>query len=361
MGRLFGVLAMVVFLVGATREAGPPTTPSTASNGGLAGAQPSEEVLLLRARSAEVELEESLSARGRVPSRVPNYPGRMADPAILVEGTTYYAYGTRAAQLDIPALASVDLVHWSQPVNALPTPPAWAERGRTWAPSVVRRGESYVMWYTTRDRAAARQCISFATASQPLGPFVDTTTGPTICQLDRGGSIDPDVFIDGGGAAYLVWKSEDNTAGQYTSLWGATLDESGTRLGPYTLLLSRSAEWQGLIIEGPALTRGPDGYLLFYGANNWASTAASIGYARCAMPLGPCAEASPHEPWLAGDATVLGPAGPQFFRDASGVTRMAYHAFDQCIGGPRCPRSLFIDRLAFIEGRPLLGAHRPAR
>lgn len=306
-------------------------------------------------RYAVAEADTSGSPRGAEQRKLPANAGRFADPAVLVVGNTYYVYATRSGQLDIPAAASADLAHWSAPVNALPSLPAWAERGRTWAPSVVYRGDRYVMWYTVRHRESGAMCISVATATQPLGPFEDRSERPAVCQLERGGSIDPDVFINDDGSAYLVWKSEDNALGQPTSLWSAPLDETATRVGHTAHLMSRDAEWQGLIIEGPAMVRVGASYYLFYGANAWATAAAAIGYARCDTPLGPCAEASTAGPWLAGTATVLGPSGPQFFRTSTGTLMMAYHAWDLCLArGPTCRRALYIDEIAVRDGVPVL-------
>ncbi len=304
------------------------------------------------------ESETSGTPRGAEQRKLPANAGRFADPAILVVGNTYYVYATRSGQLDIPAAASADLVHWSAPVNALPSLPAWAERGRTWAPSVVHRGDRYVMWYSVRHRESGAMCISVAVGTQPLGPFEDHSERPAICQLERGGSIDPDVFVNDDGAAYLVWKSEDNALGHATSLWSAPLDETATRIGHTTHLLSRGAEWQGLIIEGPALFRVGTSYYLFYGANAWATPSAAIGYARCDTPLGPCTEASTAGPWLAGTTTALGPSGPQFFRTSAGSLMMAYHAWDLCLTrGTPCHRALYIDEIAVREGTPLLHQH----
>ena len=106
---------------------------------------------------------------------------RFPDPAILVVDTRYYAYATRNGAQNIPVMLSTDLASWTLPIDALPRLPEWAG-GRTWAPSVVRRSEHYVMWYTVRERASARQCISMATADGPLGPFTDLSSGPVICQ-----------------------------------------------------------------------------------------------------------------------------------------------------------------------------------
>ncbi len=352
MARWFAVLGLLAALVvGPRNESGtaspsPGQPPEALTSEALA---PSETAL----RNAMADQEALTSTRGTLPTKLPANAGRFADPAILLDGNTYYAYATRSGQLDIPAAASADLVHWSAPTNALPELPAWAERGRTWAPSVVRRGEWYVMWYSIRHRNSGSMCISVAVATRPLGPFEDRSDRPALCQLDRAGSIDPDVFVNDDGSAFLVWKSEDNALGLPTSLWAAPLDDTATRVGHATLLLSRSVEWQGLIIEGPAMVRSGGGYYLFYGANAWATASAAIGYARCDSPLGPCREASTHGPWLSGTTTALGPSGPQFFRTPTGALRMAYHAWDQCIVRG-CRRALFIDDLTFSDGTPVL-------
>lgn len=351
MGRWFAIAGLVAALVvGPRSETGTASLAPELAVPAYEAPAPTEAAL----RYEAAQVESQASPRGIVPRSLPANAGRFADPAILVDGTTFYAYATRSGQLDIPAVASVDLVHWSTPTNALPALPAWAERGRTWAPSVVRRGDRYVMWYSVRHRDSGSMCISVAVATQPLGPFEDRSERPAICQLDRAGSIDPDVFVNDDGAAYLVWKSEDNALGLPTSLWSAPLDETATRIGRATLLLSRNTEWQGLIIEGPALIRAGGVYYLFYGANAWQTPAAAIGYARCETPLGPCREASSNGPWLAGDATVMGPSGPQFFRAPSGALHMAYHAWDGCMArGPLCRRVLFIDEVVFRDGEPV--------
>ena len=299
----------------------------------------------------------AIIARG--PSLTPSFQGRFADPAVLVANGKYYAYATRGPGMHIQVMTSDDLVRWSPPINALPLPPVWADalNPRTWAPSVVAAGGEYVMWYTVRDLASKRQCISVATARHPIGPFVDRSEAPAICQFDRGGSIDPDVFVDEGGAAYLVWKSDDNAVGRATHLWAAPLSAGATSAGSPVHLLTHAGAWQGPLIEGPAMVRADNRYYLFYGANNWASSAAGIGYATCASPLGPCEDVTPSGAWLASYGSALGPSGPQIFRDASGQLRMAYHAWYQCVGGPPpCGRLLYIGTLAFRGGRPILGS-----
>lgn len=78
--------------------------------------------------------------------------------------------------------------------DALPCPAAWAPdravAGRmtkeVWAPGVAEVEGRFVAPYSVRqDLERDRFCISVATSSGPLGPFVDTSTGPVVCDARR--------------------------------------------------------------------------------------------------------------------------------------------------------------------------------
>lgn len=68
-------------------------------------------------------------------------------------------------------------------------------------------------------------------------------------------------------------------------------------------------------------------YFLFYGAGDWSSATAAIGYARCVTPMGPCLNASTTGPWMSSHGQALGPSGPAVFLDAAGSMKIAYHAW----------------------------------
>ncbi len=282
-------------------------------------------------------------------SASPAYGGDFPDPFILNAAGTYWAYATGSAGLNLQVMHSSDLASWSPVSDPLPVLPAWAGPGLTWAPGVVARSGGYVMYYSVRNAAAGRQCISVATSTTPGGPFHDTSTGPFICQLDHFGSIDPVPFVDSTGALYLIWKSEDNAVGRTTRLWGQRLSADGRSLtGTPTMLLSQSAAWQSPAIEGPAMIASGGTYYLFYGAAPWDSARAAMGYATCATPLGPCRNASTSGPWMASHGQALGPSGPTFFTGNDGGTRIAYHAWMPVAGYPNGGvRSLWVDTLTF--------------
>jgi hypothetical protein len=87
---------------------------------------------------------------------------------------------------------------------------------------------------------------------------------------------------------------------------------------------------------------------LFYGANDWSTANAAIGYALCTSPIGPCVDASVFGPWMASHGLAVGPSGPAVFVDTSGSLRLAYHAWLGGVGYANAGvRSLWIDHLVF--------------
>ena len=289
-------------------------------------------------------------------SQAPAYRGDFPDPSVLRLGTTYWAYSTGSAGRNLQVMSSSDLRTWSPPTDPLPVLPAWAQGGFTWAPSVLQQGSTFLMYYTVRNAAWGRQCVSVATSTTASGPFQDTSSGPLVCQLDRYGSIDPDPFVAPTGGRYLLWKSEDNAGGRPTQLWSQQLSVDGRSLvGTPVVLLGQDRSWQAPAIEGPSMVASGGSYYLFYGAGAWDSATAAIGYARCFSPLGPCFNASTSRPWVASHGEAVGPSGPDIFVDATGLTRIAYHAWTGAVGYQNGGvRSLWIDGVSFVNGRPVL-------
>lgn len=289
-------------------------------------------------------------------STAPAYAGDFPDPSITVIGGSYWAYSTGSGGRNLQVMSSPDLTTWTEPVDPLPALPSWAQPGFTWAPDVLSAGGTVLMYYTARDAASGRQCVSVATSATPQGPFTDGSSAPLLCQLPNGGSIDASPVVTSAGT-YLVWKSDDNALGRRTHLWSQRLSSDGRSLvGSPSLLLSADAGWQGSVIEGPSMVQVGAVYYLFYGANAWDSANAAIGYAWCVSPLGPCLNASILAPWMASRETALGPSGPDVFVDASGATRIAYHAWTNGVGYKNNgARSLWVDPLAFVALFPSAG------
>lgn len=288
----------------------------------------------------------------------PVYDGDFPDPFVLVVGDRSFAYGTQTGDLNLQVMESASLTGWRHRGEALPELPSWAGSGHTWAPAVVERDGSYVLYYAVRYEAAGRQAISVATAPDPAGPFVDRSAEPLIFQEDRAGSIDPSPFVDEDGTGYLLWKSDDNAVDRPASLWGAELRPDGLGLaGQAVELLRHDRDWEEPLVEAPSLARAGDGlYVLFYSGGWWEDASYAIGYATGGTPLGPFRKETDTGPWLASEEGMAGPGGAEVFADAGGAWHLAFHAWTP----PRVgyenggARSLWIEPIDLAGGRPVL-------
>jgi beta-xylosidase len=246
--------------------------------------------------------------------------------------------------------------------------PVWAAPGPgfTWAPAVLTRAASYVLYYTTRDRASGFQCISRASAERPEGPYVDRSDQPLVCQTSGVaalcGSIDPSPFLDADGTPYLLWKSDENSAACRTAprIWAQRLSGDGLALvGAPHALIARDRDWEGDIVEAPSMIRRGDVYYLFYSANWYGSSAYAIGYAVCTSPTSGCRKMSSAAPLVASADSILGPGGQELFTDGDGGLWMAYHAWtaphtSYQAGGAR---RLRLARIDFgVDGQPIASA-----
>jgi beta-xylosidase len=117
---------------------------------------------------------------GRRPERLAPQPpadGRDApDPAVVHDGDRWAIFSTQVGFLNVPVALSDDLREWSQPVEALPELPDWAEWGRTWAPGVLRQDNGFVLYFAARSGALGVQCIGAATADSIEGPYTRPRT-----------------------------------------------------------------------------------------------------------------------------------------------------------------------------------------
>ncbi len=289
----------------------------------------------------------------------PIYADDFPDPFVLRVGKTYYAYATNVRSNNVPTLRSTDLVSWERVGDALPILPKWARSGAslTWAPSVLPRGDGYVLYFTARDNASDRQCIGRAVANAPEGKFKDDLTQPFICQTNLGGSIDPSPFVDDDGTPWLLWKNDGNCCGFAVGLWIQQLSDDGLSLiGKPHELLRYDRAWESPLIEGPALLKHAGKYFLFYSANWYESANYAVGYAVADAITGPFTKVTTTSPIFASRGRIAGPGGQEFFTDPKGNLWMAYHAWDaKAVGYASLgARALHIDRVTFDGDTPVL-------
>ena len=157
--------------------------------------------------------------------------------------------------------------------------------------------------------------MAVAAGDEPVGPFVDRSITPLICDADPGGSFDPQPFVDSDGRPYLLWKSEGGLGGVPSRIWVRELRADGLSFVEGTtavVLLAPSEGWEGDIVENPSMIRWHGQLWLLYSANAWRSRDYATGYARCRSVLGPCNK-SPN-PLLARAELSWGPLAPAHSR-----------------------------------------------
>jgi putative cell wall-binding protein len=287
------------------------------------------------------------------------WPESAPDPDLVRFGSTWYNYATGSRFGNhISVLTSTNATPeggWRTTTGrdygstALPNPPSWQTVNTQWAPGVMQYRGHYVMFYAARVQAYGKWCVTVATASSPTGPFTDSSSGPMICQLDIGGSIDPQPFIDADGKPWLHWKNNDGSTADVSKVWAAPLDLStGTAVaGPVREVMAKNTQlytWQSTL-DNPQMVIANGLHYLFYTSGNWQDETYRVGYAVCAGPVGPCTSGA--SPILQSYGNVAGPGGGTVEQGADGRWWMSYHAWDASCTNDACggTRRLYVTPL----------------
>lgn len=276
-----------------------------------------------------------------------NFP----DPCILNDGNAYYAYATNSGP-NMPARWSTDLTHWSPLPDAMPTLPAWAKPGRTWAPDVIaiKHSKKYVAYFAAWDRQTDKQAVGAAFSTSPAGPFV-ATDAPLVEQPEIGGAIDPSCFVTSKGDRYLLWKNDGNSMKLDTWIWIQKLSVDGLSLvGDPIKLIKQDQSWEWVLIEAPTLWEHDGKFYLFYSANYYGNCNYAVGYAVAPSLFGPY-QKSANNPWLSQSNDGCGPGGEDIVRASDGSTWMSYHTW---VKGPGSYRGMSIKRLDWDGDVPVL-------
>lgn len=132
-----------------------------------------------------------------------------ADPAPIVHNGRVYLYtghdedkSTWFTMKDWRCFSSADMVNWTD--HGVPLAVSsfdWA-RADAWAGHVIERDGKF-FFYVPMNRKGGGMSIGVAVSDSPIGPFKDAIGKPLISAGE--GNIDPAVFIDKDGQAYLYW------------------------------------------------------------------------------------------------------------------------------------------------------------
>ncbi|MBM7495035.1 hypothetical protein JOD64_006257 [Micromonospora luteifusca] len=131
-----------------------------------------------------------------------------ADPAPLVHNGRVYLYtghdedgSTYFTMREWRVWSSADMVNWTDHGSPMSLATfAWAD-ANAWAGQVIARNGKFYWYVPVRQRSNGQMVIGVGVADSPTGPFRDAIGRPLV----GNGEIDPTVFVDDDGQAYLYW------------------------------------------------------------------------------------------------------------------------------------------------------------
>ena len=132
-----------------------------------------------------------------------------ADPAPMVYNDTVFLYTTHDEDdaegfkmQDWLLYTSTDMVNWTDHgVVASLKSFDWVKRDNgAWAEQVVERNGKFYMYCPIHGNG-----IGVLVSDSPYGPFKDPLGKPLVWQKEHWDDIDPTVFIDEDGQAYMYW------------------------------------------------------------------------------------------------------------------------------------------------------------
>lgn len=200
-----------------------------------------------------------------------------ADPAPMVYNDTVFLYTTHDEDdaegfkmQDWLLYTSTDMVNWTDHVVVASLKSFdWVKRDNgAWAEQVVERNGKFYMYCPIHGNG-----IGVLVSNSPYGPFKDPLGKPLVWQKEHWDDIDPTVFIDEDGQAYMYWG---NPNCYYVKLNEDMISYSGD----IVKLKETPEHYQ----EGPWFYKRNGHYYLAF-----ASTCCpeGIGYAMSDSPTGP--------------------------------------------------------------------------
>ena len=134
-----------------------------------------------------------------------------SDPAPMVHGDRIYVYtGHDEDNADFfwmqewRVYSSADMVNWTDHGSPLALESfSWAD-DRAWASQCIERNGKFYWYICAHSRLSGGMAIGVAVADSPTGPFRDAI-GKPLYENGSWDHIDPTVFIDDDGQAWLYW------------------------------------------------------------------------------------------------------------------------------------------------------------
>ena len=225
------------------------------------------------------------------------------DPAPLSVGDKVYVYvGHDEDKADFfwmyewRVYSSSDMVNWTDHGSMLNLNSfSWAD-DRAWAAQTIERNGKFYWYICAHSKLGGGMAIGVAVADSPTGPFRDAIGKPLF---DNGSwdNIDPTVFIDEDGQAWLFWGNPRvyyaKLNADMISINGEvkTLDMTEEAFGGPTMReREKGKEYKDSYVEGPWIMKSPatqsgvGPYYLLYAAGG---VPEHIAYSTAPSPEGP--------------------------------------------------------------------------
>lgn len=190
------------------------------------------------------------------------------DPFILLEGDTYYMYGTVAMdRAGYGCYTSSDLKTWYGPFCVFD---AQANEnfdgvGDYWAAECHKYGDSFYLFASYRSGTTGYRGTSVFKSASPLGPFVEISDGHITPHGTD--SIDGTLYIEDG-VPYMVYVEEHTSAPDHIGgIAYARLSEDLTHFvsEPTTVFRANSPNWtddDNSVTDGPFMYKTSGGKLI---------------------------------------------------------------------------------------------------
>lgn len=254
----------------------------------------------------------------------PILPGWYADPEAHLFDGQYWIYPTYSApynaQVFMDAFSSKDLITWTKHERIIDTASVkWAKRAM-WAPSIVKKGDWYYLFFGANDIQNDQQAggIGVARSRTPNGPFKDYLGKPLIDRFHNGAQpIDQMVFQDKDGAYYMVY-------GGWRHCNIARLNDDFTGFVPFADGSTFKEITPTGFVEGAYMMLKDNKYYFMWSEGGWTGPNYAVAYAIGDSPFGPFERVGKI---LQQDSTVATGAGHHSVLHAPGSPNwyMVYH------------------------------------
>ncbi len=271
-----------------------------------------------------------------------------ADPAPMVYNGKLYLYtshdedeSTWFTMNDWRLYTTEDMVNWTDHGAVLSYKNFSWGKMNAWAPQCIERDGKFYMYVPITDRNN-KNGIGVAVSDSPYGPFIDPLGKPLISNSNA--DIDPTVFVDDDGQAYLMWG---NPVCYYVKLNEDMISLAG-EIDQFPNMIEAFGKREGkedprrptTYEEGPWLYKRNDLYYLLFAAGPLPE---HIGYSTSTSPTG-------H--WIY-QGVLMPTEGRSFTNhpgivDFKGKTYLFYHN-GALPGGGGFTRSVCVDEVKFNE------------